>query len=119
MTQIDTSTETIEALLKDVTPGPWDYEWTGSSFYIGDEITVHDKTPSGASLANFIHSSRELVPALLAERDALKAKLAKAEGMLGDLYRLHFHAYKHIAKKPYLEKAAVILKELAGGKDER
>ena len=78
MTQTDTSTEAVEALLKDVTEGPWEVDWTGNGYWIGDTISMVGETYQEARDVKFIAASRELVPALLAERDALKAALADA-----------------------------------------
>ena len=94
MTQIDTSTETIKALLKDVTEGPWEVDVLTADGPNGDEWDTDIEVSSGTGRhiygydlgycddvdaeikanARFIAASRELVPALLAERDALKAE---------------------------------------------
>lgn len=100
MTPINTSTEAIEALLKDVLPGPWAYrpqkfdDWgyvrapdvgdgwmpficqakSPSTEGEEDEARRNGTDPWGAN-ARFIAASRELVPALRAERDALRAEV--------------------------------------------
>lgn len=85
MTQIDTSTEAVEALLDGVTQGPFmtrHLENFGCNIvrYIGgDKFKIERIAKAGSDkVARFFASARELVPALLAERDALKAALADA-----------------------------------------
>jgi hypothetical protein len=84
-TAIDTSTEAIEALLKDVTPGPWgrntraqvgpvSQEDDQSYGMICDSVCELDYSDHWEADSHFIAAARELVPALLAERDALKAE---------------------------------------------
>lgn len=79
---VDTSTEAVTKLLDGVTPGPWkvdewdshcdvvaDYGVFGEGFVIC-EYAYQD--------ARFIAAARDLVPALLAERDALKKERDEA-----------------------------------------
>lgn len=93
MTQIDTSTEAVEALLKDVTPGPWEYnarkqvgpisqEDDQSYGMICDAVCELDYTYHWRSDARFIAAARELVPALLAERDALRAEVERLKAQV-------------------------------------
>jgi len=85
----DTTTEAVERLMKDVTPGPWaiNFRRDGSGYIcmggtnVGEkhkqfDILLHRDDGNDASDAAFIAASRDLVPALLAERDALKDQLA-------------------------------------------
>ena len=94
---IDTSTEAVDALLKDVTPGPWDNQGhhrvdtefgvfgdasrsvcSTGGFQDGNEGTHHENK----SNARFIAASRQLVPALLAERDQLRDELDAAYAII-------------------------------------
>jgi hypothetical protein len=75
----DTSTEAIQRLLDGVTPGPWAWQTDteialDSRGYViaSTELCVHDE-PEILANTRFIAASRDLVPALLAERDALRA----------------------------------------------
>lgn len=105
MTAIDTSTEAVERLLENVTPGPW---------FVGEEQCVDDKwsivtTSGGAILANvndrpartanahFIAAARDLVQALLKERDDLQVKLAEAQAELhGPIKHLSAQDYSNV-----------------------
>lgn len=86
MTKIDTSREAIEKILEGVTPGPWDWSSRG---FVGPVSTEDDQSFgmigdvvakcnfSGGAMeynANFIAAARELVPALLAEREAAEVE---------------------------------------------
>lgn len=76
MTQIDTSTEAIAAILEGVTPGPW-----RKSYGFATQVASASSVICNAMLhenARFIAAARELVPALAAERDRLAAQLAEA-----------------------------------------
>jgi hypothetical protein len=84
MTKIDTSTEAVEALLKDVTQGPWEGRMClGIPADVCDFGVISLKTGIettrtwGLDDAYFIAASRELVPALLVERDALQAEVER------------------------------------------
>ena len=81
MINIDTSTEAVERLLDGVTPGPWAVD-SGSAYC--DVVTEHGvpdadfvicKHPSIKD-ARFIAAARDLVPALLKERDEVRAAIA-------------------------------------------
>lgn len=102
---IDTSREAVERLLDDVTEGPWAWEeshplnacasvtaksdagWNiGIATLYGTSDNVPAPTmpdepwgdhPIRRANASFIAASRELVPALLAERDAALAEVAR------------------------------------------
>lgn len=92
---IDTSTEAVTKLLDGVTPGPWDSEyddygeeiwfggegcgtWTVGPCFIGGDGHDPDLARIMDADAHFIAAARDLVPALLAERDALKAERDEA-----------------------------------------
>lgn len=92
---IDTSTDAVERLLEDVTPGPWitvksDVYPEGecdSWVTIGREdfdavaliVNEHIKDdPELKANARFIRAARDLVPALLKERDEARALVAAA-----------------------------------------
>jgi hypothetical protein len=84
----DTSTEAVERLLDGVTPGPWAWQTDteialDSRGYViaSTELSVHDE-PEILANARFIAASRDLVPALLAERDAALARAERAEAAL-------------------------------------
>jgi len=92
MTKIDTSTDAVAALLDGVTPGPWEFD--NNEGYGADNIwsprqedkarvdlvaqAIGDCAESEAN-ARFIAAARDLVPALAAERDALRARVAELE----------------------------------------
>lgn len=92
MTQIDTSTEAVMALLEGVTRGPWRMGYRFDSI-VADHPTGHDENDtldaygghlvceSVKSYANmdFIIAARELIPALLTERDAALARADAAD----------------------------------------
>lgn len=83
MTAIDTSTEAVELLLEDVTPGPWTVEDSDGTIclFMGDSCEMCNETyypwvPSNHYDWHFIAAARDLVPALLKERDEARAALA-------------------------------------------
>lgn len=95
----DTSTTAITAILDGVTPGPWDERgptWNQSIWSSTDNRVCFMAHSSGLNddrdlkTARFIAAARDLVPALLAERDALAAELAqvRAQHDLTDLWKL-------------------------------
>lgn len=91
MSEIDTSTAAIEALLDGVTPGPWLNDSGANSHCFERRIVTNgDECVAFSDGANacFISASRYLVPALAAERDALKAeverRLAKYDEVISD-----------------------------------
>jgi len=89
MTNIDTSTEAVAALLEGVTPGPWLAEKYkdsigGESIRVvsADGDLVCDNEPYYPHAvtepnARVIAAARDLVPALAAERDALAMRVAE------------------------------------------
>lgn len=95
MSKIDTSTAAVEALMAGVTAGPWQihdekaYGHRSTHFFqeiwnnetdilVATEVTrAHND--GGAANMRFIRASRDLVPALLAERNALRADLMRAQ----------------------------------------
>lgn len=97
---VDTSTEAVTKLLDGVTPGPWGAE-SGHVQQNGQLYwQVTDKNHAimqnqfcwcqgdHAANARFIAAARDLVPALLAERDDLRTKLDAAVEALEKLARL-------------------------------
>ena len=79
---VDTSTEAVTKLLDGVTSGPWSVD-EGESYC--DVVTDCGVSGEGFVIceyayqnASFIAAARDMVPALLAERDALRAKLDAA-----------------------------------------
>lgn len=81
MSETDISTAAVERLLDGVTAGPWHVEddWNvhcGSHSVMHGSIHVVSDAESEAN-ANFTAASRDLVPALLADRDRLAAEVAR------------------------------------------
>ena len=114
MVNIDTSTEAVERLLEDVTPGPWEWaaiycgdvhhlvHWVeGETFPSGDRryIQIHSDGSAGGEYnpdidvdgpnGRFIATARELVPALLAERDRLMKERDEARAQLARREEMH------------------------------
>lgn len=91
MTKIDTSTEAVERLLDGVTPGPWaaEGEDQGAAWGMAWSVCradnllncVADGVDTEANV-RFIAAARDLVPALLKERDDLRDSLAEAVQVL-------------------------------------
>ena len=88
MTTVDTSTEAVERLLEDVTPGPWrvgpvddcrveDADGNEVAQIDGD-YNQPETWPLMEANARFIAAARDLVPALLKERDEARARAAAA-----------------------------------------
>ena len=86
----DTTTQAVTALLDGVTPGPWAYNTHREvgPMHTGDDQAwgmicdpVCEVNFSATHMGNtrFIAAARDLVPALLADRNALAAQLAAAE----------------------------------------
>lgn len=92
MTAIDTSTEAVERLLENVTPGPWRIKncdalgdrctnyfqeiWNDETDILVTTEVTRAHNDGGAANMRFIRAARDLVPALLKERDeAVDAKL--------------------------------------------
>lgn len=77
--KIDTSIAAVTALMQDVTEGPWVTQRDPSHFDTesiiigGGSVVAHSYAgyPAIEANARFIAAARDLVPALLAERDAL------------------------------------------------
>lgn len=75
MSNIDTSTAAIEELMDGVTEGPWEQDGPNSATIVWSGLVrVCFMTSDGPASKNarFIAAARYLVPALAAERDALK-----------------------------------------------
>lgn len=70
---VDTSTEAVTKLLDGVTPGPWRVDPLYATIVSGAK-SIAEVFTSDADY-RFIAASRDLVPALLDERDALKAEV--------------------------------------------
>ena len=105
MSEIDTSPAAIAALMDGVTPGPWQSETVRTACGVCHKVgpwphewravkTTHaciydDYPPSDAGTsdmqanARFIAAARSLVPALAAERDAMRAVLTKIAALKG------------------------------------
>ena len=88
MTQIDTSTNAVRALLDGVTPGPWriggevwnQIVWSAAEnrvCFMAHSNGLDDERD--IATARFIAAARALVPALLAEKDDLRAKIADVQ----------------------------------------
>ena len=82
----DTSTAAVTRLLENVTPGPWHVDgplWNQIIWSSSDNRVCFMAHTSGLddardlATAAFIAAARDLVPALLAERDALQAEVAR------------------------------------------
>ena len=83
---IDTSTEAVKRLLEDVTRGPWTSNSLGEfgPVYYGEdqangmicEPVGRCEWPNTVDNARFIAAARDLVPALLAERDRARLTCA-------------------------------------------
>ena len=83
---IDTSREAVERILDGVTPGPWHVDgplWNQIIWSSSDNRVCFMAHTNGLddardlATAAFIAAARELVPALLAERDAALAEVAR------------------------------------------
>lgn len=83
---IDTSREAVERLLEGVTPGPWEADGPNWNQIIwssaGNRVCfmAHSNgldVARDTATARFIAASRDLVPALLAERDAALAEVSR------------------------------------------
>ena len=73
MSDIDTSRKAVEALMKGVTEGPWDFDCLEvigpRRETVADPVTKKD--------GRFIAASRQLVPALLDRAEKAEASLAR------------------------------------------
>lgn len=95
MTAIDTSTEAVERLLDGVTPGPWRIKncdtfgdrctnyfqeiWNDETDILVTTEVTRAHNDGGAKNMRFIRAARDLVPALLKERDEARAALAASQ----------------------------------------
>lgn len=84
---VDTSTEAVTNLLDGVTPGPWSGDPRFSTIVAGEKCIVEVFTSDAD--AHFITAARDLVPALLAERDALAAAEWAAEADVARRLEMH------------------------------
>lgn len=94
MTSIDTSTEAVERLLEGVTRGPWRIKdcdtlgdrctnyfqeiWNDETDILVTTEVTRAHNDGGAKNMRFIRAARDLVPALLKERDEARARAAAA-----------------------------------------
>lgn len=90
MSNIDTSTAAIEALMDGVTSGPWTTDTGGEVQTIGGTPLFAWPRLSGAmddlaQNAMFCAAARELVPALATERDAAVARAERSEARAAEL----------------------------------
>jgi len=78
---VDTSREEVMRLLDGVTPGPWTPVAAGQADDLNEVVVYRPEFKSVADAeganARFIAASRDLVPALLAERDRLADEVAR------------------------------------------
>lgn len=98
MTETDISTAVVERLLDGVTPGPWHVEddWNvhcGSYSVMHGSMNIVSDAESEAN-ANFTAASRDLVPTLLAERDALKRENENLRQIERNVQAVREHEYK-------------------------
>lgn len=86
----DTTTKAVERLMKDVTPGPWandggryitapDVDFPNDPWDVARVYALREWPVQADGNAAFIAAARELVPALLADRDRLAALLAASQ----------------------------------------
>lgn len=115
MTAIDTSNEAVERLLDGVTPGPWrvgPVDDTRVEDADGNEVAQIDGDYNSPELwpkmeanARFIAAARDLVPALLKERDALRTRIDELEAFITDFASAKFDSLplllgRHPADEP-------------------
>ena len=90
----DTTTQAVTALLDGVTPGPWHFDGQAWNLIVwsSNENRVCFMAHSNGldddrdfATAAFIAAARDLVPALLAERDALAHDIARHVAVAADL----------------------------------
>ena len=108
---VDTSTAAVTKLLDGVTPGPWgaEYEdygeeiwfggegcgtWTVGPCFIGGGGHDTDLARIMDADARFIAAARDLVPALLAERDALRRENENLRQIERNVQAVREHEYK-------------------------
>lgn len=127
MTSIDTSNEAVERLLDGVTPGPWRMNTVITSCGVCHKIgpwphkwrhgiemsaCIYDDYPPSLegtdnmqANAGFIAAARDLVPALLKERDALRTRIDELEAFITDFASAKFDSLplllgRHPADEP-------------------
>lgn len=92
---VDTSTEAVTKMLEGVTQGPWVVErdtlFGKDDGYTVDlfEFTPYDTNERHVEDARFIAAARDLVPALLAERDAQAARADAADADVARRLEMH------------------------------
>lgn len=108
---VDTSTEAVTKLLDGVTPGPWGAEyddygeeiwfggegcgtWTVGPCFIGGDGHDPDLARIMDADARFIAAARDLVPALLTERDALQRENENLRQIERNVQAVREHEYK-------------------------
>ena len=103
---IDTSTEAVERLLEDVTPGPWRIKdcdtlgdrctnyfqeiWNDETDILVTTEVTRAHNDGGAKNMRFIRAARDLVPALLKERDEARARIDELEAFIADFASAKF-----------------------------
>lgn len=100
MTAIDTNTEAVERLMDGVTPGPWlvgedqcvDDTWSIVTTSGGAILANVNDRPARTANARFIAAARDLVPALLKERDEASARIEALEAFLAEFAEAKFPA---------------------------
>lgn len=122
----DTSTAAVTRLLENVTPGPWHVDgplWNKIIWSSSDNRVCFMAHTSGLddardlATAAFIAAARELVPALLAERDALQAEVARLSHALAAERKLadDLEAALHELNATVLGECPSLLNEDSGG----
>ena len=93
---VDTSTEAVERLMDGVTPGPWrvEYKHGTTRLMMGDSCQMCNETyypwvPDNERDWHFIATARDLVPALLAEREAQAARADAADADVARRLEMH------------------------------
>ena len=111
MTEIDTSTAAVERLMDGVTEGWRDAKDDNDCVFNSDGLPVAFYVPPRDRA--FIAAARDLVPALAAERDALRAVLTKLEYWL-DTDEDILAAMNEWDRADHLEKLEMIREVLKG-----
>lgn len=89
---VDTSAEAVTKLLDGVTPGPWAFDPHFSTVVAGEKCIAEVFTSDAD--ARFIATARDLVPAMLAERDALLRENENLRQIERNVQAVREHEYK-------------------------